>query len=303
MEKDNLHENLMIKMLEGIASKAEISQFQKWLKLSTENEKEYKDFQKIWTAVPDAKLLDKLDVEADLAAIKGKTTTPKINNNRIISLNFFRRIAAVLLPLIIALTGLYFYFNQTDPKAPMVLNDGTKVWLYNDAKLDYPDLFDEEIRFVKLNGEAFFEVAENKNKPFVIEAGATKIKVLGTSFNVQSFSQETNVIVNTGKVSLYPKNDAQNAVELTKGEKGIYKKGTLTETMNADNNYRSWQNGIFEFDGTKPVNEVIEQLSKYYGPLNIDIEDNKDCLLEANFEKEALSTVIEVIKNSCGLEH
>ncbi len=302
MEKDNLHENLMIKMLEGTASKAEVSQFQKWINLSTENEREYKDFQKIWAAVPDAKLLEKLDVEADLAALKEKATTPKINSNRIISINFFRRIAAVLLPLIIALTGLYFYFNQTDPKAPIVLNDGTKVWLYKDAKLDYPKTFEGNNRLVKLIGEAFFEVAENKNKPFIIEAGATNIKVLGTSFNVRSSNQETNVVVNTGKVSLSPKNDTQNGIELTKGEKGTYTEGNLIETINKDINYRSWQNGVFEFDGTKPVSEVIDQLTKYYGPLNIDIKNNKECLLEANFEKEALSTVIEVLKNSCGLE-
>lgn len=304
MEKDNVYESLMIKMLEGNASPKEAAQFQDWVKQSSDNEKEYIDFQKIWASTPDTQLLDKLDIEADLAMVKQKASTSNTQiTAKVISLSFFKKIAAVLLPLIIAITGFYFYLNQTNTNLPIALSDGTKVWLYKDANLTYPDVFEGKNRIVQLDGEAFFEVAENKAKPFIIEAGATNIKVLGTSFNVQSTNQETNVVVNTGKVSFFAKNNVEKIIELTKGEKGIYKAGNLIETVNEDINYRAWQNGIFEFDGTKTIQEVTEQLAKYYGPLQIEIKNNKDCLLEASFEKEDISTVLAVIKNTCGLEH
>jgi len=261
MEKENLYDALMIKVLEGDASKAEVEQFQNWLK-----------------------------------------EKPEVIETRIIRLSPLRKIAAVLMPLILMATALFFYFSPSDNKAPLVLSDGTKVWLYQDAKLDYPANFASDIRAVKLTGEAFFEVAKDATKPFIIQAGGTDIKVLGTSFNVQSAATTTNVIVNTGKVQLINRAAPQNLVELTKGEKGTFEQGILDETINTNKNYRSWQTGNFEFDGTIPIDGVLQQLSKYYGPIELNTTANQDCLLEAKFEQEELSTVLAVIKNSCGLQ-
>jgi len=279
MEKENIYDALMIKVLAGNASKAEVEQFQNWLNENPENANEYADFQKIWTTTPAISMLEKLDVEADLVTVKKKATVSEI----------------------VIGAGLYFYLNQSDTKAPIVLSDGTKVWLYQDAKLDYPAAFASDIRAVKLTGEAFFDVAKDVTKPFVIAAGATDIRVLGTSFNVQSATNTTNVIVNTGKVQLINRAEPKKLVELTKGEKGVYEKGTLEETINEDINYRSWQSGTFEFDGTVPIEEVVAQLSKYYGPIELMTTANRDCLFEGTFNKEELSTVLAVIRSSCGL--
>jgi len=303
MEKENLYDALMIKVLEGDASKAEVEQFQNWLKEKPEHAQEYADFQKIWTTVPTIAILEKLDIETDLATVKNKVTVPaQVIETRIIRLSPLRKIAAVLMPLILMATALFFYFSPSDNKAPLVLSDGTKVWLYQDAKLDYPANFASDTRSVKLKGEAFFEVAKDATKPFIIQAGGIDIKVIGTSFNVQSAATTTNVIVNTGKVQLINRAAPQNLVELTKGEKGTFEQGILDETINTNKNYRSWQTGNFEFDGTILIDGVLQQLSKYYGPIELNTATNQDCLLEAKFEQEELSTVLAVIKNSCGLQ-
>lgn len=303
MEKENIYDVLMIKVLEGNASKTEIEQFQNWLQKAPANKKEYVDFQKIWNATPAISFLEKLDIEADLVAVKNKAIEPrKIRKPRIIQLSMIRRIAAILLPLVVMATALFFYFNQQNTKDPILLSDGTKVWLYQDAALDYPATFAADIRSVKLTGEAFFDVAKDATKPFIIQAGATDIRVLGTSFNVQSQAIATKVIVNTGKVQLINRAVPENLIELTKGEKGIFEKGILAETINKDKNYRSWQTGIFEFDGTIPIDEVVRKLSKYYGVIELNTTVNQACLLDAKFEQEELSTVLEVIRNSCGLE-
>ena len=67
-----------------------------------------------------------------------------------------------------------------------------------------------------------------------------------------------------------------------------------------DKNYKSWHTGVFEFDGAISIDKAIEQLAKYYGPISLNTVANKDCLLEARFEEEELSTVLEVIRSSCG---
>ena len=314
-EAINPYDELMIRVFDGYATETEQKQLNDWLIASHANQTAFTEFQKIWTGAADASVLHNLDIEADLKVVKAQA---KMGNRqlatgnsqlamrnpqpatRILFIAFLRKIAAILLLLAVIGIALSIYLNQgTDPK-PILLSDGTKVWLYQDANLEYPETFTETTRSVKLTGEAFFEVAKDATKPFVIEAGASEIRVLGTSFNVQSAVNQTNVIVNTGKVQLSAKEAPEQVVELTKGEKGIYQNAIVKETINTDKNYRAWQNGIFEFDGSLPMEEVIAQLSKYYGKIEMNIATNADCSIVGEFEKEELSTVLEVIKNSCG---
>lgn len=300
-ETNNLYEDLMIRVLDGIATETEKATLEKWLAEAPANRATYQDFQKIWTASPDAKLLANLDVNADLAAVKAKAQQNKsAKTAQIIAFPMLRKVAAILLPLAVVATALFLFFNQNDPNAPILLSDGTKVWLYQAAQLDFPKTFEGENRLVTLDGEAYFEVAKDATKPFIIEAGKASIRVLGTSFNVQSSTTETQVVVNSGKVQLADKTNTAKAVELTKGEKGVFANAEVIESINTDKNYRSWQTGVFEFDGTVAIEDVMQQLSKYYGDIDLNIAPNEACLLEATFEKEELSTVLEVIKNSCG---
>lgn len=128
----------------------------------------------------------------------------------------FRYVAAVML----LLTGLYFFrstvWNVVSPahqlesitshteRRQLELPDGTKVWLSPNSKLKYPNQFRESNRIVRLDGEAFFEVAHDARRPFIIQSGKVNTRVLGTSFNISAYPQQAEISVTlvTGKVAV-----------------------------------------------------------------------------------------------------
>ncbi|MDE7374724.1 MAG: FecR family protein, partial [Odoribacter sp.] len=92
-------------------------------------------------------------------------------------------------------SGIFEGYNTiTVPRGAeyqLTLSDGTRVWLNAETELKYPVTFTGEVREVTLEGEAYFEVAKNSARPFVVKSEKLEIKVLGTSFNVKAYPQET----------------------------------------------------------------------------------------------------------------
>ncbi|MCR6718728.1 MAG: FecR family protein [Chitinophagaceae bacterium] len=133
----------------------------------------------------------------------------------------FRIAAAIALLFALAVVG-YQFFNKKDGensidglvqklnakgvKSTIALADGSKVWLNADSKIQYPARFTGNTREVFLNGEAFFDIEKNPEKPFIIHLTNGTIRVLGTSFNVKAYDGETIVetSVATGKVAFIP---------------------------------------------------------------------------------------------------
>ena len=301
MEKDkDFYEELMIRVLDGYATDEEQEQFNKWLKDKEANQQIFTDYKEIWEGAKDSKVLKELDIDQDLKKVKRQAKQPvEQQRAKVVSFYFLRKIAAILLPLAVIAAAIFMYTSETNSKDGILLSDGTKVWLYKDAKLDYPNQFAENNRLVSLTGEAYFEVAENAKKPFIISTKGADITVLGTSFNVTTSHTKTEVVVNTGKVRLSDRQNKEKAVELTKGERGTHQNGIVRETVNTDKNYQAWKTGIFEFDGTLPAEEVIWELSKYYGKIPINTVENIDCFPALSFEKDELKTVIETLKKAC----
>ncbi len=112
---------------------------------------------------------------------------------------------------------------QTKPgsQTNIVLHDGTKVWLNADSKLTYATNFNGKTREVNLTGEAFFDVAPNKNKPFIIHTSKIVIRVTGTSFNVRSYPDEARVETSLikGKVEVSLRNNPEKIFYLNPSEK------------------------------------------------------------------------------------
>ena len=102
------------------------------------------------------------------------------------------------------------------------LSDGSVVALNKNSTLSYPKSFDTKLRQVTLKGEAFFEVKRNFEQAFIISAGESFVKVLGTSFNVKAYADSANVEVTvvSGLVQLYTLNDNSDTISvlLTKDE-------------------------------------------------------------------------------------
>lgn len=104
-------------------------------------------------------------------------------------------------------------------KTVVRLSDGTKITLNGGSTLEYPIAFQDSVRLVRLSGEAFFEVARDTTKPFVINADRTSIRVLGTSFNLKAYENEENrVSVLSGKVQFWINAFPEKRLILTKGE-------------------------------------------------------------------------------------
>ena len=118
------------------------------------------------------------------------------------------------------------------------------------------------IRSYYVKGEAFFKVARDENKPFVIEAGDIEIKVLGTSFNVNTYKRAKNsiVIVEIGKV-LVTAIESRDTVELTVGEMAVFnpQTGKLEFAKNKNLNYNSWATRQLEFNKSS-LDEVFKVL-------------------------------------------
>ena len=228
-------------------------------------------------------------------------------------------VAAAIL-ILIGMGSLYFLdqpVKQTPAHQPEILSlvtdwgqrntitldDGTIVTLNAGSQLHYPKSFDgDSIRSVRLEGEAFFEVAKNPDKPFIIKTGEITTKVLGTSFNINSydFNDMISVTVRTGKVQVESKSKdgKTKTVQLEPNEMAQYSKTAyaLTKSKVDNENYLDWKNGIIRFSDIS-FDEASKMLSRWYG-VAISFENNslKNCHITARYEHAKLQVVLESIK-------
>lgn len=183
------------------------------------------------------------------------------------------------------------------------LSDGTMILLNSGSTIEFPDSFQTaSVREVKLNGEAFFEVAENPEKPFVVKTENVRTTVLGTSFNVNSYAFNTaiSVTVRTGRVRVKtsPENGVCMAMALGPNEKMEYnrKDGSFSKHFAENEDYMDWKNGIIRFDDIDLL-EVSKTLSRWYGVHIVFVNESlQNCHLTARYENATLQVVLESIK-------
>ncbi len=142
------------------------------------------------------------------------------------------------------------------------LSDGARVWVNSDSKLIYPEEFLGKDRLVYLEGEAFFEVAGDLNKPFVVETESAKIKVLGTGFNVRSYKNEVHATTLVhGKVEV--ETSLKKKVLLTPGYQVLITNNNL-KVKKVDVHYATaWKDGFFMFHNEN-LDYIMKELSRWY---------------------------------------
>lgn len=178
------------------------------------------------------------------------------------------------------------------------LADGTKVWLNGGSKLTYPDKFRGELREITLEGEAFLEVAHDAKKSFIVHTGSIRTQVLGTSFNVKAYPEQSFVKVDvaSGKVGVMP---AQNAptVFLTPAEEVIVDKKTNTslKAKNIDITLLTdWRDGGLTFKNAA-LGEVVNALEHRF---NVKIKADNNlvkCSISANFTNVSLKNIMVIM--------
>ncbi|MGN7811822.1 FecR family protein [Flavobacterium sp. 22076] len=181
----------------------------------------------------------------------------------------------------------------------IILADGTKVYLNAVSSIKYPTQFNGDKRVVELEGEAYFEVAKNKNKPFIVKSNNQSIEVLGTHFNVHSYNNESVV-----KTTLL-----EGSVAVTyKNQKAILKPGQQSDVSDNFSKIKvkevdpeeavAWKNGRFKFDNADLKN-VMRQLERWYG-IKVEYRGNvSDVRFNGGtFRNKNLSEVLKVLELS-----
>lgn len=148
----------------------------------------------------------------------------------------------------------------------ILLPDGTKVWLNAASSLKYPEVFMGSERKVTLTGEAYFEVAKNKQMPFRVESKNQTVEVLGTHFNINSYMDDhaikTTLLEGSVKVS-----NANFAKILKPGEQAVIKNeglGAINILNNIDtDDETAWKNGQFRFNNAS-LKSILNQLERWY---------------------------------------
>jgi len=150
----------------------------------------------------------------------------------------------------------------------VILSDGTIVRLNAGSSLTYPEHFlVNSKRIVTLKGEAFFEVTKNKKSPFIVNTNDVTVEVLGTSFNVSSYTEDnfTSCVLVEGSVKLSDNNNKENTILLTPNEKSVWQKSSksFSVTKINPNYYTSWVRGELVFKNT-PFTEIAKKIERYY---------------------------------------
>jgi len=229
---------------------------------------------------------------------------------------FFRIAASVLILLSLGTAAIYMNrVGLLSKKITVIagieqknieisLPDGSKVYLNRNSEFSYRKNFGIHGRDVKLTGEAFFEIAPDVSKPFVIDAGTASVRVVGTSFNVITNNNESavEVFVKTGKV-MVSDNSGSQTIQLDPGYVGTVNSEGAAKTLNSNPNYLSWKTGYLDYSGQK-LSVVFSDLKRVY---NMNIVADDSLILENPWHSPIVNsseeTIIRIICTSFNLSY
>lgn len=179
----------------------------------------------------------------------------------------------------------------------ITLSDGTKVWLNADSKLIYPLSFGNSSREVALEGEAYFEVAKDSQRKFIVNTSHESVEVLGTHFNINSYSDASNSFVSLVEGSVKVTSiDGQFSTYLSPNQQAVLsEEGMDKESFNVEE-CLAWKSGEFSFNN-ESLENVVKKLERWYD-VEIEVGTNlKDIEIWGAISRyEDFDTVMEVIK-------
>lgn len=151
----------------------------------------------------------------------------------------------------------------------LVLPDGSKVWLNAASSIHYPTSFTGKDRKVEITGEAYFEVEKNIRMPFIVKVNDMEVRVLGTHFNVNAYSDEAVAKTTLLEGSVLVARDAATVLLKPGQQAQIAKTGTLKVIDNADlDEAVAWKNGVFYFNRVD-IQTIMRQIARWY---DVDIQ-------------------------------
>lgn len=273
-----IEKNILIRYFEGSATEEEKEQLHQWIEESESNRKRF--------------INEQIRFDVSLLLPEKQTHLPERKRLYVMATKGLR-IAASILLLIGCFYGYTSYqHNKLAEKFQTIhvpvgsrtnirLPDGTSVWLSSKTTLRYPMEFSDGKREVTLDGEAFFEVTKDKKTPFIVRTDKYDIEVLGTSFNVEAYSDRSQfeTILRDGKVKLYKETNPE-PLYLSPGQTAYLSNGELKVMQTQRENYSSWTKGLINIDNMN-FNDILKLFEKYYDirivvqkPLNYNLGYN-----------------------------
>ena len=176
----------------------------------------------------------------------------------------------------------------------VILADGTKVWLNSASSLSYPTTFTGKNRQVLLKGEAYFEVAEDKNKPFNVAVGDVQVEVLGTHFDIMAYEDENaiNTTLLAGAVRVTGRGMGSRLLAAGQEASMDRSSGSLSVNEVDVEEAVAWKDGFFEFQGVS-IETVMRQLARWYD-VDVKYEGTTDKHFRGKISRS--SNVSEVFK-------
>ncbi|MDW7572291.1 DUF4974 domain-containing protein [Parabacteroides distasonis] len=267
-------------------------------------------------------LKDEVDVDREwerlFSSIEKKTISKM--KTRGLFLQYMKYAAAVVLGIGISLSTLYLTNQESlstvgnyklvtskGEKSYLQLPDGTRVWLNSCTTLEYAENYGHSNRSIYLDGEAYFEVAKNKDLPFVVKANGIDVKAIGTAFNVSAYmedSQLTTTLFN-GKVAVQPTLTKQEVL-LEPNQVAVYDKSrNKIEVVPYDKKlFAQWRRGFLSFK-MMYLQDITKLLERNYNVVfRYENQGIKKLRFSGSFRNnEDLSEILNVIKTNTGIRY
>lgn len=272
MDKDRF-KILIEKYLEGNASPAEIEELCKWIRNNDSLDRwMMREIEKCDSSL-DKEVYDRLYSRIKEAI---DSREEKTRSKRIVFTRLIRWAAIICLPIVAALITYELLSTPTPDTLPLIVSaergerakvqlpDGTLVNINSASQISYPQNFNDKKRVIELDGEAYFEVTPDKERPFVVKTAGIEVTVLGTSFNIRSYKEdpEVSVVLLTGKVDVV---SAKGRCVMRPDEKLVYDKhtGLMTVGKVYSKEYVEWTHGNLRFEN-ESLENIVKILSRVY---------------------------------------
>lgn len=312
----NINETTLLNYFSGSVTSTEKDEIKKWLSSSEKNRKLARDIENLYFATDVLAMMKQTDARASLAIVKKRIT----KNKRHSFFYWCQKVAAILfIPLLLSTT---YYLCKDEPieyieyKAnpgmitSVDLSDGSKVWLNSGSTLRLPSRFTGKNREVNLSGEAYFQIARDEKRRFIVSSGDNlKVEVLGTKFNIEAY-EEDNYIETTleeGSIRLQYKSPDKmfKSIVMSPNQKVIYSKQT-GDTKNLETYVSSdiaWKDRKIILRNTS-LEEVLKQLSHRF---NVEFKIERDAIRKNSFtgifDTQQLVQILEHLRISSDIRY
>lgn len=309
-------DSYIVSFLNGTMDIEEYAVLQRWLKEKPENKDYFREYVLLWKATSIELNKDNFDAEG---AFRKFETSSRVSGQNHFYLNktlvkIF--VAASVSILCVVSSFLFFWRSGSDVKdirqyivevpagarSKVTFPDGSVAWLNSESSIEYDSDFAKDSRNVRLQGEGYFEVSKNKNKPFIVKTEKLDVEVLGTKFNLRSYSEDpvVKVTLKEGSVKLAHFMEGTAPVLLKPNDQFTFRKSD--NTMQVDSvdasEIEGWRDGSLVFNKV-PLGEITKQLKRQYNiPIQIENDQLKDIVYYSDFKGQVtVKKVLEILSS------